>query len=132
MIKVITFGVFDLLHYGHINLFKRAKALGDYLIIAVQDDENVVKNKPNTKLVESLAKRMNDVSSSCFVSKSIPYSQVDETIKKVEFDILVVGPDQTNQHFQNAFEWCKRHAKEVVVLPRTEGISSTLIRNGNN
>ena len=56
MKTVITFGVFDLLHFGHINLFRRAKYYGDFLIVAVQDDNNVVANKPNTKLINNLEK----------------------------------------------------------------------------
>ena len=128
MIKVITFGVFDLLHYGHINLFRRAKYFGDYLIVAVQDDESVVKNKPNTKLINNLVKRKQDVLNVEYVAKVVEYSQIDEDIKRIAFDVLVVGEDQTNLHFVSAIDWCKKNNKEVVFLSRTKGVSSTLLR----
>lgn len=129
MKTVITFGVFDLLHFGHINLFRRAKYYGDFLIVAVQDDNNVVANKPNTKLINNLEKRMADVVSVEYVAKAIQYSQIDDDIKTINFDVLVVGEDQNNEHFQNAIKWCENNKKEVVILERTKGISSTQLRN---
>ena len=132
MKKVLTFGVFDLMHYGHVRLFWRCKLLGDYLIIAVQDDEHVLINKPNTVLVNNFEKRKADVLSVECVAKVVSYAQIDDDIKTIDFDILVVGPDQTNPHFVKALEWCKEHNKEVVVLPRTEGISSSQIKKEMN
>lgn len=129
MKRVITFGVFDTMHFGHVALFERAKQLGDFLIVACQDDAYVTKNKPNTKLINNVSKRLSDVASCASVDLAISYSQIDLDIKKQDFDILVVGPDQNNEHFVRAKEWCKRNSKTVVVLPRTEGISSTMIRN---
>lgn len=125
---VVTFGVFDLFHFGHENLFRRAKKLGDYLIVAVQDDKNVLKNKPSTRLINNLDKRMENVRSCMFVDRAIAYTQIDEDISKINFDVLVVGPDQTNEHFVKAIEWCKRNGKNVIVLERTEGISSSMLR----
>lgn len=128
MIKVITFGVFDLLHYGHINLFKRSKELGDYLIVAVQTDADAQLNKPDIKLVNNITQRLSDVNSVKYVDQSIVYSQIDEAISSVNFDILVIGPDQTNSHFKKALKWCNENNKKVVVLPRTDGISSSILR----
>lgn len=128
MRKVVTFGVFDYFHYGHLKLLERCKALGDYLIVATQDDENVIKNKPNCELLYPLNERMEMIKALKIVDEVIPYSQVDETIKEVEFDILVVGPDQINSHFQEAKRYAIEKGKEIVVLSRTEGICSTDIK----
>lgn len=128
MKKVITFGVFDYFHYGHLKLLERCKALGDYLIVATQDDENVIKNKPNCNLLYPLDERMEMIKALKIVDEVIPYSQVDETIKEVDFDILVVGPDQVNSHFMEAKKYAKEKGKEVIVLSRTEGICSTDIK----
>ncbi len=128
MKKVITFGVFDYFHYGHLKLLERCKALGDYLIVATQDDENVIKNKPNCNLLYPLDERMEMIKALKIVDEVIPYGQVDETIKEVDFDILVVGPDQTNPHFQEAKKFAEEQGKEIVVLSRTEGICSTDIK----
>ena len=58
MVKVITYGTYDLLHYGHIRLLQRAKALGDYLIVAVQDGDEILKYKPQAKVMNSTEDRM--------------------------------------------------------------------------
>ena len=129
MITVITFGVFDLLHFGHINLFRRAKSFGDYLVVAVQNNIDAVKNKPGVKLIDTFNIRKQKVMHCDYVAKVIEYSQIDEDIKKIGFDVLIVGGDQNNIHFQNAIKWCKTHHKEVVFLPRTEGISSSDLRD---
>ncbi len=131
MIKVITFGVFDLLHYGHINLFRRAKAFGDVLVVAVQNDFDAVKNKPNIVLHDCLKERCMNILKCDYVANVIEYSQIDEDIKQIAFDILVVGGDQKNKHFLKAIEWCLENNKEVIHLSRTEGISSSSVREDN-
>ncbi len=128
MKKIITFGVFDCFHYGHLKLLERCKELGDFLIVAVQDDTNTIKNKPGVHLFYNENQRLEMVKSLKFVNQVILYSQIDETLKKVDFDVLVVGPDQTNEHFKKAFNYCTNQNKNIVVLPRTPGISSSLIR----
>lgn len=129
MIKVLTFGVFDLLHYGHINLFRRAKQYGDTLIVAVQNDSDAILNKPGLKLKDNLETRINNVKKSCYVFEVKQYSQIDIDIKKIDFDILIVGEDQKNEHFLRAFEWCATNNKEIITLCRTKNISSTILRN---
>lgn len=129
MIKVITFGVFDYFHYGHLKLLERCKNLGDYLIVAVHDDKHVRINKPNLVLYYNENKRTEMVNAIKCVDETILYSQVDETIQNVDFDILVVGPDQTNEHFVKAIDYCKQKNKKVVVLPRTPNVSSTDIKS---
>ncbi len=128
MKKVLTFGVFDLMHIGHIILFKNAHNLGDYLIVSVQESDFVTKFKPNTKLFYDTEQRLFMVGAIKFVDEVITYQTVDETIKKVEFDIFAVGSDQNHDKFNKAIAWCKAHNKEVIVLPRTEGVSSSMLR----
>lgn len=126
--KVLTVGVFDLLHIGHVNLFRRAKDLGDVLIVAVQESDVVLKYKPNAKLVYSTEERMYMVKSVRFVDNVITYQAVDEIIKTVDFDILAIGEDQNHDGFQKAMQWCNDNDKEFVILPRTENISSSWIK----
>lgn len=128
MKTVLTFGVYDMLHIGHILLFKRAKELGCRLIVAIQDDECILKYKPNTKMVYSTAERLYMVSTIRYVDDVVVYKDVDIDIQNIEFDTLALGEDQTHPGFQRAIEWCRHNGKEVVVLTRTEGISSTMLR----
>lgn len=130
--KVITFGVFDTFHYGHLLLFKKCKALGDYLIVAVHKDAYVQINKPDCVLVFDEKERIEMIESIKYVDKVITYAQIDTDLPKIDFDILAVGPDQTNDHFKNAISFAKNSGKKVVVLPRTENISSSLIRKKRN
>lgn len=132
MKKVFTVGVYDLLHIGHINLFKKARELGDELTVAVQSDECILKYKPEAKLVNSLKERLFMVSSIRYVDNVTTYDDVDEIVKNVDFDIFAKGPDQIHAGFQRASEWCLSHGKQVIVIPRTEGISSTMIRELKN
>lgn len=128
MKKVLTFGVYDLLHLGHILLFKHAREKGDYLIAAVQDEEYVLKYKPEANLINGTDERKMMVASIRYVDSVVSYKDVDVDIKNIDFDILAVGPDQNHAGFQRAKAWCKENGKEIVVIPRTEGISSTLLR----
>lgn len=132
MKTILTFGVYDMLHIGHVLLFKHAKELfpneACRLVVAVQNTENVLKYKPEAKMVYSTEERIFMVSSICYVDQVITYDDVDVDIKNVEFDVFAKGPDQNHAGFQRAVEWCRQNGKQVVVIPRTEGISSTLLR----
>ena len=128
MRTILTVGVYDMLHIGHILLFKRAKELGEKLIVAVQDGDFILKYKPNTKMVYSTEERMYMVSTIKYVDEVVVYQDVDKDIKNIDFDIFAKGPDQIHDGFQRATQWCLDHGKEVVVIPRTEGISSTMLR----
>lgn len=128
MKTVFTVGVYDLLHIGHIQLFRRARALGDALIVAVQDSDVVIKYKPEANLVYSTEERMYMVKSLRFVDDVVVYSAVDDIVKQIDFDIFVVGPDQQHEGFQRAMDWCRSQGREVIVLPRTEGISSSWLK----
>ena len=129
MKKILTFGVYDMLHIGHMLLFKRAKELGDYLIVAVQDGECILKYKPGTEMIYTTDERLYMVSAIRYVDEVVTYKDVDVDIQNIDFDVFVKGPDQCHVGFQRAVKWCEEHGKEVVTLPRTEGISSPMLRN---
>lgn len=128
MVKVLTVGVFDLLHIGHIELFRKAKALGDHLTVAVQDSAFIRKYKPEAEMVYSTDERMYMVKAIKYVDETVPYTDVDKIVLYTDFDIFAVGPDQKHEGFQEAFRWCEANGKKIVVLPRTEGISSSELK----
>jgi glycerol-3-phosphate cytidylyltransferase len=125
---VLTFGVYDMMHIGHILLFKRAKERGDRLVVAVQDGDYILKYKPDTRIIYTTEERLYMVSTIRYVDEVVTYRDVDVDVQHIDFDILVLGQDQNHPGFQRAIQWCQEHGKEVVRLPRTEGISSTLLR----
>ena len=118
-----------MLHIGHILLFQRAKALGDHLTVAVQDGDLILKYKPGTEMVYSTEERVFMVGAVRYVDEVVVYKDVDVDIQGLDFDVFAVGQDQNHAGFQRAMQWCRDHGKEVVILPRTEGISSTMLRN---
>ncbi len=126
--KILTVGVYDLLHIGHVELFRKAKALGDHLIVAVQASDVVLKYKPETELVYTTEERCYMVKSIRYVDEVIVYEGVDELVKTIDFDIFAKGPDQNHKGFCDAEIYCKEQGKEVVVMPRTEGVSSSQLK----
>ena len=124
MVKVITYGTYDLLHHGHIRLLERAKALGDYLIVGVTaDDFDKTRGKINVQ--QSLEERVAAIQATGIADKVIieEYEgQKIDDIRKYNIDIFTVGSDWAG-YFDYLNEFCK-----VVYLPRTEGISSSEIR----
>ena len=120
MVKVITYGTYDLLHFGHINLLKNAKALGDYLIVGITADEfDMRRGKLNVK--QSLLERAQAVKETGLADQIIieEYEgQKIDDIKKYGVDIFTVGSDWVGK-FDYLNEFCK-----VVYLPRTDGVSS--------
>ena len=125
--KILTVGVYDLIHKGHVELFRRAKGLGDYLIVAVQDSEWVNKYK-DTQLLNSTEDRCFMVKSIRYVDESVVYTDVDKSIKDLDFDVFVTGPDQCHDGFKRAIKWCEENGREHVVIGRTEGISSSELK----
>ncbi len=123
MRKVITYGTYDLLHVGHINLLRRAKELGDYLVVVLSSDEfNSIKHKTAYHCYED---RKIILESIKYVDEVIPEFTWEQKIKDVvenEIDVFVMGDDWKGQ-FDFLSEYC-----EVVYLPRTEGISTTKIK----
>ena len=124
MVKVITYGTYDLLHYGHIRLLERAKALGDYLIVGVTSDSfDLTRGKINAQ--QSLMERIEAVRATGIADEIIieEYEgQKIDDIKRYGIDIFTVGSDWKG-HFDYLNEFCK-----VVYLDRTEGVSSSEIR----
>ena len=125
MIKVITYGTYDLLHYGHIRLLERAKALGDYLIVGVTaDDFDKTRGKINVQ--QSLMERVAAVQATGLADEIIVEEyegQKIDDIQKFDIDIFAIGSDWEG-HFDYLNEYCK-----VIYLPRTAGVSSSEIRS---
>ena len=121
-----------MLHIGHILLFKHAKELfpGEEcrLIVAVQDGDCILKYKPDTKMVYTTEERLFMVSAIRWVDEVVSYRDVDIDIQGIGFDVFAKGPDQQHAGFQRAVKWCEANGKQVVTIPRTDGISSTLLR----
>ena len=132
MIRILTFGVYDMLHIGHILLFKHAKELFPgqecELIVAVQDGNYILKYKPGTKMIYNTEERLFMVSAIRWVDKVVVYKDVDVDIQNIEFDVFAKGPDQQHAGFQRAVAWCNANGKKVITIPRTEGISSSMLR----
>ena len=130
MLRILTFGVFDLLHIGHILLFQHIKELQEdaYVVVAVQTDETIKKYKPNCEIVNNTEARMYMVHAVRFVDEVVTYTDVDKDIQHIDFDVFVKGPDQNHAGFQRAVKWCERNGKKVITIPRTDGISSSLLR----
>lgn len=124
MTKVITYGTYDLLHYGHIRLLERAKALGDYLIVGVTSDD-YDKTRGKINLQQSLMERVEAVKSTGIADEIIieEYEgQKIDDIRKYDVDIFTVGSD-----WEGFFDYLNEYCK-VIYLPRTEGVSSSEIR----
>ena len=128
----ITFGVFDLLHFGHFELFRRIRELvGETgkVYVMLQIDESIAKYKPGCRSVYDFNIRRKMIETLRTVDKAIAYDAVGvDAVKDVPFDVLVVGPEHTNERFQRLFRWCAENGKEVVTLPRTEGISTSRLK----
>lgn len=124
MVKVITYGTFDLFHAGHYRLLKRAKALGDYLIVGVTT-ESFDKARGKLNVVDSLVTRMENVKKTGFADEIIIEETVGQKfsdIKKYNIDIFTVGSDWVGK-----FDYLKDYCK-VVYLERTKDVSSTMLR----
>lgn len=131
MKKVLTVGVYDLLHWGHFELFRRAKELAGpdgKLVVAVQKDEWVTKFK-DVKLVYNYDQRVKMISALRYVDEVVPYTAIDESIKEIDFTTFAMGGDQSHAGFQRAKAWCEANDKEVVVMSRTPGICSSELRS---
>ena len=125
MTKVISYGTYDLLHQGHINLLRRAKALGDYLIVGVTSD-SFDKNRGKLNVRNNVLERVDAVRKTGYADEIIIEDYVGQKIddiQKYDVDIFAIGSDWEGK-FDYLNEYCR-----VVYLPRTEGISSTQLRN---
>ena len=125
MKKVITYGTYDLLHQGHINLLRRAKELGDYLIVGVTND-NFDRDRGKLNVRNNVLERVEAVKATGYADQIIIEDYVGQKIDDIQkygVDIFAIGSDWEGQ-FDYLNEFC-----DVVYLPRTEGISSTMLRN---
>lgn len=127
MKKIITYGTFDLLHTGHINILRRAKELGDYLVVAISSDEfNAEKGK---KAYYTFEQRKQILEAIRYVDEVIPehnWEQKIDDVKNHDIDVFVMGDD-----WEGKFDFLKEYC-EVVYLPRTVGISTTQIKKDLN
>lgn len=124
MTKVITYGTYDLLHQGHINLLRRAKELGDYLIVGVTSD-SFDKGRGKLNVCNNVLERVEAVKATGYADEIIIedyLGQKIDDIQKYDVDIFAIGSDWEG-HFDYLNEFCK-----VVYLPRTQGVSSTMLR----
>ena len=125
MKRVITYGTYDLLHYGHINLLRRAKALGDYLIVALSSDEfNRDKKHKTTYFTYEQRKQL--LESIRYVDLVIPednWEQKKTDMHEYHIDTFVIGDD-----WKGKFDFLKEEGVEVVYLPRTPEISSSQMK----
>lgn len=122
---VLTYGTFDLLHYGHIRLLKRAKALGDFLIIGLSTDEfNLLKGKNSFYSYETRKKMIEELEYADLIIPEKNWEQKKDDIKKYKVDIVVMGSDWKDSE---KFE-CLRKYCDVIYLDRTEGISTSKIK----
>ena len=125
MKKVITYGTFDLFHIGHLNLLKRAKALGDYLIVAVSSDDFNLREKGKVCQIKDVD-RMEIVKAIRYVDEVIleeNWEQKRTDVKEYHVDTFVMGDD-----WEGKFDFLKEEGCEVVYLPRTPEISSSQIK----
>ena len=129
MKRVITYGTFDLLHYGHINLLKRAKSLGDYLIVALSTDE-FNWNEKQKKCYFNYEKRKQLLEAIRYVDLVIPeesWEQKETDVVLYHIDTFVIGDD-----WKGKFDYLEDFGIEVVYLPRTKEISTTKIKKDLN
>ncbi|MBR2213467.1 MAG: glycerol-3-phosphate cytidylyltransferase [Eubacterium sp.] len=128
MKKVITYGTFDMLHYGHINLLRRAKELGDYLVVVLSTDE-FNWNMKQKKCYFTYEERKMVLEAIKYVDEVLPennWEQKIDDVKDNDIDVFVMGND-----WEGKFDFLKDYC-EVVYLPRTEGISTTQIKDDLN
>ncbi|PGK51266.1 glycerol-3-phosphate cytidylyltransferase [Priestia megaterium] len=124
MKKIITYGTFDMLHRGHINLLKRAKDMGDYLIVALSSDEfNSSKGKSSYYTYEERKYILESIRYVDEVIKEEHWEQKMTDVDTYNIDLFVMGDD-----WEGEFDFLKEKC-EVVYLPRTEGISTTKIKH---
>ena len=129
MRRVLTYGTYDLLHYGHIRLLKRAKALGDYLIVAISTDEfNAIKGKKAYHNYETRREMLEAVRYVDLVIPENTWEQKIDDVKNYFVDVVVMGSDwEGSEKFEVLRDYC-----EVVYLDRTEGVSTTKIKKELN
>ena len=126
MKRILTYGTFDLLHYGHIRILKRAKELGDYLVVALSTDEfNATKGKKAYHSYETRKKMLEAIRYVDLVIPENNWEQKVQDIKDYKIDVVVMGSDWADS---DKFDYLKEYC-DVVFLERTPGVSTTQIKN---
>lgn len=123
MKRVLTYGTYDLLHYGHLNILKRARELGDYLVVGLSSDEfNESKAKKSVLPYEQRKEFLENIKYVDMVIKEDNWEQKIDDIKKYNIDVFVIGDD-----WKGKFDYLKEYC-EVIYLERTKSISTTEIK----
>ncbi len=126
MKRVLTYGTFDLLHYGHIRILKRAKELGDYLVVALSTDEfNAIKGKKAYHNYETRKKMLEAIRYVDLVIPENNWEQKLQDVKDYKIDVVVMGDDWAGS---DKFDYLKEYC-EIAYLERTPGISTSQIKN---
>ena len=126
MKRVLTYGTFDLLHYGHIEILRRAKALGDYLVVALSTDEfNESKGKTGYHSYETRKKMLEAIRYVDLVIPENSWEQKINDIKEYHIDVVVMGSDWAGS---DRFDYLKDYC-DLVFLERTPGVSTTMIKH---
>lgn len=99
-----------------------------HLIVAVQDGNFILKTKPNAHVLYTTEQRKAMVEALRVVDEVVVYQDVDTLLPLIDFDVFAIGEDQTHSGFQRALKWCEDNAKEVIKIPRTQGICSSDIK----
>lgn len=126
MKRILTYGTFDLLHYGHIRILKRAKEMGDYLVVALSTDEfNAIKGKKAYHNYETRKKMLEAIRYVDLVIPENNWEQKLQDIKDYKIDVVVMGDDWAGS---DKFDYLKEYC-EIAYLERTPGISTSQIKN---
>ena len=126
MKRILTYGTFDLLHYGHIRILQRAKEMGDYLVVALSTDEfNATKGKKAYHSYETHKKMLEAIRYVDLVIPENNWEQKIQDIKDYKIDVCVMGSDWAGS---DKFDYLKEYC-DVVFLERTPGVSTTQIKN---
>lgn len=126
MKRILTYGTFDLLHYGHIRILKRAKEMGDYLVVALSTDEfNAIKGKKAYHNYETRKKMLEAIRYVDLVIPENEWEQKLQDVKDYKIDVVVMGDDWAGS---DKFDYLKEYC-EIAYLERTPGISTSQIKN---
>ncbi len=126
MKRILTYGTFDLLHYGHIRILKRAKEMGDYLVVALSTDEfNAIKGKKAYHSYETRKKMLEAIRYVDLVIPENEWEQKLQDVKDYKIDVVVMGDDWAGS---DKFDYLKEYC-EIAYLERTPGISTSQIKN---
>ena len=126
MKRILTYGTFDLLHYGHIRILKRAKEMGDYLVVALSTDEfNAIKGKKAYHSYETRKKMLEAIRYVDLVIPENEWEQKLQDVKDYKIDVVVMGDDWAGS---DKFDYLKEYC-EIAYLERTPGISTSHIKN---